>query len=162
MLSTGCSGSERVPLSQQHELMDLKSECCSIRYGKRRVVLERGMYFVKENTEIVPNLQYSQTVVLPSGEVIKTRQRARKSSAGFDVTKLFIGAEGTLGIVTEGELDKDRIPVYSRTLMTEVRIVTVRLAPVIPSQVAIAQFPSAKQATEAVIEILNTGANIRA
>ena len=45
-----------------------------------------------------------QTVVLPSGEVIKTRQRARKSSAGFDVTKLFIGAEGTLGIVTEGSL----------------------------------------------------------
>ncbi|KAI0315833.1 FAD-binding domain-containing protein [Amylostereum chailletii] len=38
------------------------------------------------------------TVVLPSGEVIKTRQRSRKSSAGFDVTKLFIGAEGTLGI----------------------------------------------------------------
>lgn len=44
-----------------------------------------------------------QTVVLPSGEVIKTRRRARKSSAGFDTTKLFIGAEGTLGIVTEGE-----------------------------------------------------------
>lgn len=43
-----------------------------------------------------------QTVVLPSGEVIKTRQRARKSAAGFDITKLFVGAEGTLGIVTEG------------------------------------------------------------
>ena len=43
-----------------------------------------------------------QTVVLPNGEVIKTRRRARKSSAGFDATKLFIGAEGTLGIVTEG------------------------------------------------------------
>ena len=43
-----------------------------------------------------------QTVVLPSGEIIKTRRRARKSSAGFDTTKLFIGAEGTLGIVTEG------------------------------------------------------------
>ncbi|KIJ27422.1 hypothetical protein M422DRAFT_191092, partial [Sphaerobolus stellatus SS14] len=42
------------------------------------------------------------TVVLPSGEVIKTRRRARKSSAGFDVTKLFIGSEGTLGIITEG------------------------------------------------------------
>jgi len=80
------------------------------------------------------------TVVLPSGEVIKTRQRARKSSAGFDATKLFIGAEGTLGIVTE---------------------VTIRLAPIIPSQVAIAQFPNVKQATEAVIEILNTGVNIQ-
>ncbi len=44
-----------------------------------------------------------QTVVLPNGKVIKTRRRARKSSAGVDMTKLFIGAEGTLGIVTEGE-----------------------------------------------------------
>lgn len=43
-----------------------------------------------------------QTVVLPSGEVIQTRRRARKSSAGFDTTNLFVGAEGTLGIVTEG------------------------------------------------------------
>jgi D-lactate dehydrogenase (cytochrome) len=47
-------------------------------------------------------------------------------------------------------------------LIIEGRAVTVRLAPVIPSQVAIAQFPSVKKATEAVIEILNTGVNIRA
>lgn len=45
----------------------------------------------------------SKTVVLPDGDVIKTRRRARKSSTGFDTTKLFIGAEGTLGIVTEGK-----------------------------------------------------------
>ena len=45
-----------------------------------------------------------QTVVLPNGEIIKTRSRARKSAAGPDLTKLFIGAEGTLGIVTEGTL----------------------------------------------------------
>ena len=49
-----------------------------------------------------PFLKMEQTVVLPNGEIIKTRRRARKSSAGFDTTKLFIGAEGTLGIVTEG------------------------------------------------------------
>lgn len=47
------------------------------------------------------------TVVLPNGQVIKTRRRARKSSAGFDTTKLFIGAEGTLGIVTEGQYYRD-------------------------------------------------------
>ena len=99
--------------------------------------------------------------MLPSGEVIKTRQRARKSSAGFDVTKLFIGAEGTLGIVTEGSLNQYCNYWSSLLLMAKRRIVTVRLAPVIPSQVAIAQFPSAKAATEAVIEILNTGVNIR-
>jgi len=49
-----------------------------------------------------------QTVVLPNGEVIKTRSRARKSAAGPDLTKLFIGAEGTLGIVTEGMSPRQR------------------------------------------------------
>lgn len=59
-----------------------------------------------------------QTVVLPSGKVVKTRRRARKSAAGFDLTKLFIGAEGTLGIVTEG---KPRLPVAHST-QTECRL----------------------------------------
>lgn len=49
-------------------------------------------------------MDHAQTVVLPSGEIIKTRSRARKSAAGPDMTKIFIGAEGTLGIVTEGAL----------------------------------------------------------
>jgi D-lactate dehydrogenase (cytochrome) len=43
----------------------------------------------------------SLTVVLPSGEIIKTASKARKSSSGYDLTRLFIGAEGTLGIITE-------------------------------------------------------------
>ncbi|KAL0070584.1 D-lactate ferricytochrome c oxidoreductase [Marasmius tenuissimus] len=75
------------------------------------------------------------TVVLPNGEVIKTRSRARKSAAGFDTTKLFIGAEGTLGIVTEA---------------------TLRLAPRLPTKVAMAQFPNVEKAVDAVQEILNS------
>ncbi|KAG6903176.1 hypothetical protein C0995_002719 [Termitomyces sp. Mi166 len=75
------------------------------------------------------------TAVLPNGEVIKTRSRARKSAAGFDITKLFIGAEGTLGIVTE---------------------VTLRLAPVVPTKVAMAQFSDVEHAVSAVQEILST------
>lgn len=39
--------------------------------------------------------------VLPSGEVVKTAARARKTSAGYDLTRLMIGSEGTLGLITE-------------------------------------------------------------
>jgi FAD/FMN-containing dehydrogenase len=73
-----------------------------------------------------------QTVVLPSGEVIKTRSRARKSAAGPDMTKLFIGAEGTLGIVTEA---------------------TLRLAPLLPTRCAVVGFGGVEEAVGAATEM---------
>ncbi|KAK9462338.1 D-lactate dehydrogenase [Lipomyces oligophaga] len=82
------------------------------------------------------------TVVLADGSVIKTRRRPRKSSAGYNLTNLIIGSEGTLGIVTEA---------------------TLKLA-VLPEQtsVAVATFPTINDATNSVEELVKRGIQIAA
>jgi D-lactate dehydrogenase (cytochrome) len=50
------------------------------------------------------------TVVLPNGDIINTGGRTKKTSAGYNLTNLFIGSEGTLGVITEVQLRLSPIP----------------------------------------------------
>jgi D-lactate dehydrogenase (cytochrome) len=76
-------------------------------------------------------------VVLPDGRVIRTGRRARKSAAGYDLTRLFVGSEGTLGIITE---------------------ITLKLHPW-PQAIssAVCSFATLHDAVETAIEIIQSG-----
>ncbi|XP_066389456.1 D-lactate dehydrogenase [cytochrome], mitochondrial-like isoform X2 [Miscanthus floridulus] len=55
--------------------------------------------------------------VLPNGDVVKTGNRARKSAAGYDLARLIIGSEGTLGVITEVTLRLQKLPSHSVVAM---------------------------------------------
>jgi len=77
------------------------------------------------------------TVVTANGDIIKTGTRARKSSAGYDLTRLFVGSEGTLGIITE---------------------ITVRLYGLTEAiSAAIVCFPDVRSAADATIQTIQMG-----
>eukprot|EP00026_Physarum_polycephalum_P003196 Phypoly_transcript_03206.p1 GENE.Phypoly_transcript_03206~~Phypoly_transcript_03206.p1 ORF type:complete len:546 (+),score=76.96 Phypoly_transcript_03206:855-2492(+) len=82
----------------------------------------------------------SLTVVLPNGKIVKTRSRAKKSSAGYDLTHLYVGSEGTLGIVTEITIKVKQIPEKCA--------------------VALVTFPSIGQASTTVIHTIQKGISI--
>ena len=76
-------------------------------------------------------------IVLPNGDLVATSCRARKSSAGYDLTRLFVGAEGTLGIITELTLKLYGIPEATSA--------------------AVCAFPSVEACCEAAIMAIQSG-----
>jgi D-lactate dehydrogenase (cytochrome) len=100
---------------------------------------------IANNASGVQTVRYGSTrdnvmrlvVVLPSGDVIHTGTRAHKSSAGYDLTRLFVGSEGTLGVVTEATLKLTGLPAH-------------HLAATVP-------FHTLEGATEAVAAMIGSG-----
>lgn len=82
------------------------------------------------------------TVVLSDGTIIKTKRRPRKTSAGYNLNSLFVGSEGTLGLVTE---------------------ITLKLA-VVPQEfsVAVVTFPSIRDAAAAAASVMRAGVQVAA
>jgi glycolate oxidase subunit GlcD len=74
-----------------------------------------GMHSVKYGT--VKDYVLGLEVVLPGGDIIMTGSKAPKTSSGYDLTRLFIGSEGTLGIVTKARLKIHPLPETKSVLM---------------------------------------------
>jgi D-lactate dehydrogenase (cytochrome) len=125
-------------LQQMNRTLELRVEDLQVRveagviYKELNQYLSRyGLFFppdpgasatvggmVGNNASGIRTIKYGSTkdfvlslvVVLPSGEIIKTGTRALKSSSGYDLCRLFVGSEGTLGVVTEVNLRLVGVP----------------------------------------------------
>lgn len=82
------------------------------------------------------------TLVLADGTIVKTRGRPRKSSSGYDLTRIIVGSEGTLGFVTEAHLKLTSKPQNER--------------------VAVAAFPSNSKAVETAVKVVQSDMPIAA
>ncbi len=166
--STPIRGGVSLDLSQMDKILRVSGEDldCTIQPGVRRKQLneylsKHGLFFPVDpgadatlggmastgasgTTTVkygaMKQLVMGMTVVTANGDVIKTSRRARKTSAGYDLTHLFVGSEGTLGVITE---------------------LTLRVFG-IPEVIAAAtiQFDSVREAIDGVIETIQLGIDV--
>ena len=166
--STPVRGGVSLDLSQMDKILRVSGEDldCTIQPGVRRKQLneylsKHGLFFPVDpgadatlggmastgasgTTTVkygaMKQLVMGMTVVTANGDVIKTSRRARKTSAGYDLTHLFVGSEGTLGVITE---------------------LTLRVFG-IPEVIAAAtiQFDSVRNAVDGVIETIQLGIDV--
>jgi D-lactate dehydrogenase (cytochrome) len=154
-----------ISLQQMNHILELRTEDLQVRveagvmHNELNQFLSRyGLFFppdpgasatiggmVGNNASGIRTIKYGSTkdfvlnmvVVLPSGEIIHSGTNAMKSSSGYDLCRLFVGSEGTLGVVTE---------------------VTLRLMG-LPAEfmAAVVQFTTVREATDTVSMIMRSG-----
>ena len=152
-------------LQQMNHILELMEEDLQVRveagviYKELNQYLSRyGLFFppdpgasatiggmVGNNASGIRTIKYGATkdfvlnmvIVLPSGEIIRTGTNAIKSSSGYDLCRLFVGSEGTLGVVTEVTLRLIGLPVEYMA--------------------ALAQFHPIREATDTVSQIMRSG-----
>lgn len=143
-----------------------------------QTVEERGLFYppdpgsmhisqiggnISENSGGLRGLKYGVTrdyvlgleIVLPNGEVIRTGGKLAKDVAGYDLTRLYVGAEGTLGIITEAILKLIPKPKYKRTMLAlfhDIEAAAQSVSDIIASRIIPATLEFLDNATVRVVE----------
>ncbi|CAK4082140.1 unnamed protein product [Aphanomyces euteiches] len=159
------SGGISLDLTGMNSVVNIEPEnmSCRVQCGVTRLQLESelratGLFFpvdpgadatlggmVATNASGTTTVRYGNmksnvlglTAVFPNGEIVRTGSKARKSSAGYDLTRLLIGSEGTLAVVTEVELRLHGVPETQR--------------------IAVCSFPAIQNAVDTCTAIMQMG-----
>lgn len=118
---------------------------------------------ISENSGGLRGLKYGVTrdyvlgleIVLPSGEIIRTGGKLAKDVAGYDLTRLYVGAEGTLGVVTEATLKLIPMPEMKKTMLAlyhDIEAAAETVSAMIANRIIPATLEFLDQATVKVVE----------
>lgn len=118
---------------------------------------------ISENSGGLRGLKYGVTrdyvlgleLVLPTGEIIRTGGKLAKDVAGYDLTSLYVGSEGTLGIITEAILKLLPKPAYKKTMLAlyqDIEAAAETVSAIIANRIIPATLEFLDQATVRVVE----------